>query len=106
MIINVTPDVSMSVSMHLSKRGTEGIPHTGKPESTDGLVLEAWAQGFMVGSLIIMAAVTVANMRKKVLLHKLILLEVYTRVLSLPLFFNVDHSTAHPWHIPWHIYIQ
>lgn len=40
------------------------------------LVLEAWAQGLMVGSLVIMACVTVANMRKGVLLHKLILLEL------------------------------
>jgi len=47
-----------------------------KPQSSNGLVLEAWAQGYLVGSLVIMAAITVANMRKGVLLHKLILLEV------------------------------
>jgi len=46
-----------------------------KPEG-NGLILEAWAQGYMVGSLIIMAAITVSNMRKGVLLHKLILIEV------------------------------
>jgi hypothetical protein len=40
------------------------------------LIIEAWAQGYMVGSLIIMAALAVANMRKGVLLHKLIVLEV------------------------------
>jgi hypothetical protein len=40
------------------------------------LVLEAWSQGLMTGSLVIMAAVTIANMRPGVLLHKLILLEV------------------------------
>ena len=40
------------------------------------LVLEAWSQGLMTGSLVIMAAVTYANMRPGVLLHKLILLEV------------------------------
>jgi hypothetical protein len=40
------------------------------------LVLEAWSQGLMAGSLVIMAAVTIANMRPGVLLHKLILLEV------------------------------
>ncbi|KPI36292.1 uncharacterized protein AB675_7337 [Cyphellophora attinorum] len=44
--------------------------------SNEGLVVEAWGQGFIVGSLIIMACVTVANMRKGVLLHKLILLEL------------------------------
>lgn len=50
--------------------------HVGRPTDPDGLVLEAWAQGFMVGSLVLMAAITIANMRAKVLLHKLILAEV------------------------------
>ncbi|KAB8224279.1 hypothetical protein BDV33DRAFT_188256 [Aspergillus novoparasiticus] len=40
------------------------------------LILEAWSQGLMTGSLFIMAAVTYANMRSGVLLHKLILLEL------------------------------
>ncbi|KAF2103425.1 hypothetical protein NA57DRAFT_33219 [Rhizodiscina lignyota] len=48
----------------------------GKPTNPHGLVLEAWAQGYMVGSLIIMAAIAVANMRKGVILHKLILIEL------------------------------
>lgn len=47
-----------------------------RPTSPDGLVLEAWAEGYMVGSLIIMTCITVANMRRGVLLHKLILIEV------------------------------
>jgi hypothetical protein len=47
-----------------------------KPTDPNGLVLEAWAQGFMVGSLIIMSCITLANMRRGVLLHKLILLEL------------------------------
>lgn len=47
-----------------------------RPTSPDGLVLEAWAEGFMLGSLIIMTCITVANMRRGVLLHKLILIEV------------------------------
>ncbi|GAB7347813.1 hypothetical protein MBLNU459_g5351t1 [Dothideomycetes sp. NU459] len=47
-----------------------------KPTDPKGLTLEAWAQGFMVGALLMMAAITVANMRKKVLLHKLILVEL------------------------------
>lgn len=42
----------------------------------DGLAIEAWSQGYMIGSLIIMAAITIASMRKKVILHKLILLEL------------------------------
>lgn len=56
----------------LSTRDTK----IGKPTDPDGLVLEAWAQGYMVGSLIIMSCITLANMRRGVLLHKLILLEV------------------------------
>ncbi|EHY54022.1 hypothetical protein HRR83_004667 [Exophiala dermatitidis] len=47
-----------------------------RPSDPNGLVLEAWAQGYMVGSLIIMSCITLANMRRGVLLHKLILLEL------------------------------
>ncbi|KAK6384368.1 uncharacterized protein PV06_10986 [Exophiala oligosperma] len=47
-----------------------------KPTDPHGLVLEAWAEGFMIGSLIIMSCITLANMRRGVLLHKLILLEL------------------------------
>ncbi|KAK3079944.1 hypothetical protein LTS18_003534 [Coniosporium uncinatum] len=56
-----------------------------KPTNPDGLILEAWAQGFMVGSLIVMACITIANMRRKVLLHKLILVEVSCIVYHYPL---------------------
>ncbi len=42
----------------------------------EGFVTEGWSEGFMLGALIIMACITVANMRKGVFLHKLILLEV------------------------------
>lgn len=48
----------------------------GRPTDAGGLVLEAWAQGFMVGALVIMSCITLANMRRGVLLHKLILIEV------------------------------
>lgn len=51
-----------------------------KPTDSAGLVLEAWAEGYMVGSLIIMSCITLANMRRGVLLHKLILLEVRLHV--------------------------
>jgi len=40
------------------------------PRSDEGLILEAWAQGYLVGSLIIMSFITLANMRRGVLLHK------------------------------------
>ena len=42
---------------------------------TDGYVLESWSQGFLVGALIMMMGVTIANMTRA-LLHKLILVEV------------------------------
>lgn len=54
-----------------------------KPSSADGLILEAWAEGLLVGAFVIMAAVTVANMRRGVLLHKLILIEVRPGLLHL-----------------------
>ncbi|CAK3836217.1 hypothetical protein DOTSEDRAFT_72605 [Lecanosticta acicola] len=47
-----------------------------KPADGTGLTIEAWAEGYMVGSLIIMACLAVANMRRKVLLHKLIVMEL------------------------------
>jgi uncharacterized YccA/Bax inhibitor family protein len=47
-----------------------------KPSTPARLTLEAWSQGFMIGAVVIMAGITIANMRKGVLLHKLILLEV------------------------------
>src|SRR6266536_2704793 len=43
---------------------------------TEAYILEAWGEGFMFGALLIMAIITVANMRRGVLLHKMILLEV------------------------------
>ncbi|KAL2821678.1 hypothetical protein BJX63DRAFT_378897 [Aspergillus granulosus] len=51
--------------------------HAQRPDDDPAaLVLEAWSQGLMTGSLVIMAAVTYSNMRSGVLLHKLILLEL------------------------------
>lgn len=59
--------------LHLLRKRREEVT---KPTDEAGLVLEAWAEGYMVGSLIIMSCITLANMRRGVLLHKLILLEV------------------------------
>jgi hypothetical protein len=61
----------------LYERATRDDDEIRRPvHHTEGLILESWAQGFMVGALVFMACVTVANMRRKVLLHKLILAEV------------------------------
>ncbi|KAL2870434.1 uncharacterized protein BJX67DRAFT_283465 [Aspergillus lucknowensis] len=51
-----------------------------RPTDPDGLVLEAWGQGLMVGSLVVMAAVTLCNMKKHILLHKLIFAELILAV--------------------------
>lgn len=44
--------------------------------SIDHDILEAWAEGFYVGALIILILIVLCNIKKGVLLHKLILLEV------------------------------
>ncbi|KAJ6151972.1 hypothetical protein N7497_006291 [Penicillium chrysogenum] len=57
--------------------------HISKPTEADALILEAWGQGLMVGSLLIMAVITLANMKSHILLHKLIFAEpVYGWYLS------------------------
>ncbi|KAJ5550560.1 hypothetical protein N7535_001497 [Penicillium sp. DV-2018c] len=47
-----------------------------KPTEADALILEAWGQGLLVGSLLVMAAITMANMKSHILLHKLIFAEL------------------------------
>jgi hypothetical protein len=63
-------------------------------DDPEGLILEAWAQGFMVGTLVFMAAITVANMRRHVLLHKLILAEVRNYSWSFFLLLQRVHHAA------------
>lgn len=41
----------------------------------EDLILESWSQGFVVGALMLMGCITFANMRRRVMLHKLIFLE-------------------------------
>lgn len=57
---------------------SEVMPPTAgdRPANPDILIVEAWGQGFMVGSLILMIAITMANMKSGVLLHKVIVAEV------------------------------
>ena len=42
----------------------------------EAYILEGWGEGFMFGSLFIMAINTFVNMRRGIVLHKIILLEV------------------------------
>lgn len=55
---------------------TSATKHPTKPSDPAQLTLEAWSQGMMVGALVFMVVLTVANMRRKTMLHKLILIEV------------------------------
>lgn len=55
---------------------TSDLDRPAKPSDPDPLTLEAWSQGMMLGTLVFMIMLTVANMRRRVLLHKLILVEV------------------------------
>ena len=66
---------TMAPGLALERRATDS-PVRRPTHDPDGLVLESWAQGFMVGTLVCMAFITISNMRRKVLLHKLILAEV------------------------------
>ena len=63
----------------LSRRdggSTAGAP-TKSALSIEGDVLEAWAEGYNVGSLIILILIVICNYRRGVWLHKLILLELF-----------------------------
>ncbi len=54
----------------------EANDHGRASQTLNQTILEAWSQGFLVGGLIVLGMIAIANMRKGVLLHKLILLEV------------------------------
>jgi len=56
---------------------TRTSPPTRASLSTEGGFLEAWAQGYNVGSLVILILIVFCNYRPGIWLHKLILLEVY-----------------------------
>ncbi|KAL4895043.1 hypothetical protein BDV59DRAFT_200299 [Aspergillus ambiguus] len=69
----------------------------GRPTDPDSLVLEAWGQGLMVGSLVVMALITVANMKRRILLHKLIFAEL---LLAIPHgTFVFPHPPVYGWYL-------
>jgi hypothetical protein len=93
---------SQTIDSHFIRRASQTFNGSWRKDITpDALVLEAWGEGCMFGALMIMACVTVANMKKGVLLHKLILLEVCrdhvitTRLLTLlhQLLLAIMHGT-------------
>lgn len=64
----------------IRKRYPESVPDTSTPTranlTLEGGFLEAWAQGYSVGSLIILILIVFCNYRSGTWLHKLILLEL------------------------------
>jgi hypothetical protein len=69
----------MAPAMALSARRneTEIADTRGRASLTfDGAIVEAWAQGYQVGSLIILLLLVICNYRRHVWLHKLIMFEV------------------------------
>lgn len=64
-------------------------PPTRASLSTEGGFLEAWAQGYNVGSLVILILIVFCNYRSGIWLHKLILLEVRRTV---PIICGCTHS--------------
>lgn len=61
----------MSPTLRISRDNAANIvDHQPMPKSAEGLIIEAWSQGYLVGSLVIMIFITLANMRRGVLLHK------------------------------------
>lgn len=76
-----------------------------KPTDPDGLILEAWAQGFMVGAIVIMICITLANLKRGVVLHKLILLEVCQAMMPL-INYYADQVLACPRRVTWYFHLQ
>ncbi|EED14769.1 conserved hypothetical protein [Talaromyces stipitatus ATCC 10500] len=77
-----------------------GVPDSEKvtrPTEPDALVLEAWGQGLLVGALLVMFAITIANMRRRVLLHKLILAELFLAMFHGTWIFT--HEPAYGWYL-------
>ncbi|KGO74748.1 hypothetical protein PITC_083570 [Penicillium italicum] len=71
--------------------------HISKPSEPDALILEAWGQGLVVGSLLIMAAITLSNMKPHVLLHKLIFAELILAMAHGTFIFL--HEPAYGWYL-------
>ncbi|KAK5741160.1 hypothetical protein LTR17_004100 [Elasticomyces elasticus] len=76
---------------------TERLLDVEKPKDVGGAIIEAWAQGFMVGALIIMMCVTFSNMRRGVVLHKLILIELLFGCLHGTFVFT--HKPVYNWYL-------
>lgn len=76
----MAPLTSMDVLVMAKRLPGTATTRTSPPNresmTTEGGFLEAWAQGYNVGSLIILILIVFCNYRSGMWLHKLILLEV------------------------------
>ncbi|KAF2003587.1 hypothetical protein P154DRAFT_78708 [Amniculicola lignicola CBS 123094] len=73
----MSPIIDMALlSNHLPVLSARKGPPTRSGLDEEGGFLEAWAQGYNVGSLIILILIVFCNYRAGILLHKLILLEL------------------------------
>jgi hypothetical protein len=71
--------ISLRLALPLLKREPAETPTKASLTLAD-VTLEAWGQGFNVGSLVVLVLLVLCNYRRHVLLHKLILLEVWRGV--------------------------
>ena len=80
-----------SVTTRVERRGLEGEPGSWRKHATvDAFILESWGQGFIVGALLIMALITISNLKRGIVLHKLIFVEVRERLMrTVPSYANV-----------------
>jgi hypothetical protein len=62
-------------TLKINRRQNDTFGNWRDVDNVEAYILEGWGEGFMLGALFIMAVITVANMRRRVLLHKMILLE-------------------------------
>jgi hypothetical protein len=84
--------------------GTRNFGNWRDVNDPEALILEGWGQGCMFGALLIMAIITVTNMKRGVLLHKMILLEVVIH--TWPSFQNANYAQVGISHEPWYILLH
>ena len=74
--------------------------------NTESYIVEGWGEGFMFGALLMMVIITVVNMRRGILLHKVILLEVSGKFAGRRLLPAAANGLATTCNEPWHILLH
>lgn len=69
----------LSLDKRVPEPSTRTSPPTRDSLTAEGGFLEAWAQGYNVGSLIILILIVFCNYKSGIWLHKLILMEASTQ---------------------------